>query len=531
MSSDFWSDPTPLTETWAEPESERSLRRGPLTDREGALLLTTVFIVAICGIVYELVVGTISSYLLGNSVTHFSITIGLFLSAMGIGSFLSSRFERHLLRTFVLIEMGVGVVGGGAAVLLYAVFATSDLYYLVMVLLLLVLGSLIGMEIPLLTRVMGGWERIKETLSTVLGLDYLGALLASVLFPLVLLPQLGLLNTAFATGLLNMFVVGVNLWVFRHRLRDFPLLAGAAATITALLIGGMVWSNGLLSYFERQLYEDEVIYTDQTQYQRIVMTRWADDVRLYLDGGLQFSTADEYRYHEPLVHPAMSLSASREAVLILGGGDGLAAREVLKYDDVARVVLVDIDPAMTMLARTHHTLRTVNADALHDPRVEVINTDALKWMTGTSDRFGVILLDLPDPNNESLGKLYSREFYKVVQKHLARGGVLASQATSPYFARETYWNIVHTASVEWPHIQPYHVYVPSFGDWGFVLASNEPLTPEKFEPQVDVRYLSPEIFAASQVFDADTAEVATEVNTMNNQVILRYYEKGWKQWN
>ncbi len=502
-----------------------------LSSREAALLLTTVFIVAICGIVYELVIGTISSYLLGNSVTHFSITIGLFLSAMGIGSFLSSRFERNLLHTFMLIEMGVGLVGGGAALLLYGVFATSSLYYVAMTLLLLLLGSLIGMEIPLLTRIMGDWDSVKQTLATVLGLDYLGALLASILFPIVLLPQLGLLNTAFATGMLNMLVVGINLWIFRAHLQRVRLLAGAAISITALLIAGMIWSNGLLAFFESRLYDDDVIYTKQTAYQRIVMTRWATDLRLYLDGELQFSSADEYRYHEPLVHPAMSLSSSRESVLILGGGDGLVAREVLKYQDVERVILVDIDPAMTQLAQTHHALLDINEGALSDPRVEIMNRDAYRFLTETSELYGVILLDLPDPNNEGLGKLYSREFYKLVKRHLAKGGIWASQATSPYFAREAYWSIVHTASDRWAHIQPYHVYVPTFGDWGFFLAADHSLNLNTYSPEVPYRYFSPELFATSQLFDADTAKIETEVNTLDNQIILRYYEMGWKRWN
>jgi len=502
----------------------------PLTKRHSTTLLVTVFIIAVCGLVYELIIGTISSYLLGNSVTHFSLTIGLFLSAMGVGSFISRRITRSLLGWFILVEMAVGLVGGASAVLLYAVFATSRLYYVAMTLLILLIGSLIGMEIPILTRLMGGWDALKDTLANVLAFDYMGALLGSILFPIILLPQLGLMKTGFAIGLLNLVVVVLNIWIFRHRLLRWRALSALAAGVIVLLVGGLLWSVQLTSFFEKQLYEDEIIYAQQTRYQRIVVTRWADDVRLYLDGNLQFSAKDEYRYHEFLVHPAMSLSRSREAVLVLGGGDGLVNREVLKYDDVQRLVLVDLDPAMTDLAQNFPSLLAINQDSLSDPRVEIINQDAFTYLAETAEQFGVIIIDLPDPNNESLGKLYSREFYKLVQRHLATGGVAVSQATSPYFARETYWSIVHTAADVGFNTRPYHIYVPSFGDWGFFLAAEHEPDISNFAPQVPMQYLTSQLLATSLIFDSDTAEVATEINTLDNQVILTYYERGWREW-
>ncbi len=502
----------------------------PLTKRHSTALLVTTFITAVCGLIYELIIGTLSSYLFGNSVTHFSITIGLFMSAMGVGSFLSRRVQRSLLGWFIFVELAVGLIGGCAAALLYAIFATTELYYLAMAVVILLTGGLIGMEIPLLTRILGGWVTLRDTLANVLALDYLGALLGSLLFPLVLLPYLGLLQTSFAVGLLNLGVVVLNIWMFRrHLARWQPLAMGASAVILVLLLGA-VWSAQLTSFFEQQLYEDDIIYTRQTAYQRIVLTRWGDDVRLFLDGNLQFSAADEYRYHEPLVHPAMSLARSREAVLVLGGGDGLVAREVFKYTDVRRLVLVDIDPVITNLARTHPALLGVNQNSLSDPRLELVNQDAFTYLADTADLFGVIIIDLPDPDNESLGKLYSREFYKLARRHLARGGVLATQATSPYFARETYWSIVHTIADVGLKTWPYHVYVPSFGDWGFVLAAEHSLEPARFTPTTPQRYLTPKLLAASFLFDSDTAEVATEVNTLDNQIILTYYERGWKRW-
>lgn len=503
----------------------------PLSSRQTAMLLASVFVIAVCGLIYELIIGTLSSYLFGNSVAHFSLTIGLFMSAMGVGSYLSRWVTRSLLGWFIALEIGIGLIGGMAAALLYAVFATTPWYHAAMVTLTVLVGTLVGMEIPLLTRLSSGQSNLKDVLANVLAFDYLGALAAALLFPLVLLPELGILQTSFLTGLLNLGVVFVNLRAFWGRLRLGRRLLGGALGATALLAAGALWSAQISSFFERQLYEDEIIFARQTPYQRIVLTRWADDVRLFLDGNLQFSTRDEYRYHEPLVHPAMALSRSREAVLLLGGGDGLAAREILKYPDVQRVVLVDIDPAMTDLARSHPTLRAANGDALADPRVELVHQDAFTFLAETSERFGVILVDLPDPNNESLGKLYTVEFYGMLRQHLAVGGVASVQATSPYFARQSYWAIAHTLEAAGLETLPHHSYVPSFGDWGYVLASAVPLEPERFRMTVPGRYLTAETFAAGLIFDEDSSEIATEVQRLDSQVLLRYYESDWKQWN
>jgi len=501
-----------------------------ITPLQTRTLFISVFIIAICGLIYELSVGALSSYLLGNSVTHFSITIGLFMSAMGVGSFASRLVKGRVLSAFILVEIGIGLVGGSSAALLYAVFAASDYYYVAMVVLILIIGAFIGMEIPLLTRLVGGRQSLKDATANVLAFDYIGALLGAIIFPIILLPQLGLLQTAFAMGLLNLAVVWMNLWVFRDRLKDALELAGLSMLASIILLAGLAWSAQITSYFERRLYRDEIIYADQTPYQRIILTRWRDDVRLFLDGNLQFSAQDEYRYHEMLVHPAMSLSRSRESVLVLGGGDGMVAREAFKHDDVQRLVLVDIDPAITDLARAHPAIRAVNEDALLDPRVELVHQDAYKFLEETSEQFGVIIIDLPDPNNESLGKLYSKSFYSLAQRHLAQGGVMASQAASPYFVREAYWSIIHTASSIGWHIVPYRAYIPSFGDWGFFLASDHRLNLDAFNPLVPTRYLTPELFAGSLRFDSDTDEVETEINTLDSQILLRYYEKGWQQW-
>ena len=512
-----------------------STSNAPVSIAQTRVLLISVLIIAICGLVYELIISTLSSYLLGNTITHFSIIIGLFLSAMGLGSYASRWINHNELNAFVLVELGIGIVGGSSTALLYTIFSFSttisvSYYYIAMFFIILFVGGCIGLEIPLLTRLVGGHRSLKDTLANVLAFDYVGALIGSILFPLLLLPLFGLLKTSFMVGLLNLAVVTMILWIFRRNLRNAWLLTSLTVISTAVLLGGTIWAEQLTSLLEKRLYRDEIVYAQQTPYQRIIITRWRNDTRLFLDGNIQFSSYDEYRYHEPLTHPALNLTRSRESILILGGGDGLVVRELLKYDDIERIVLVDIDPAMTDLARNHPLLLSINEGALASGKVEVVHEDAYQYLAESNDLFGVIIADLPDPNNESLSKLYSQEFYTLLKRHLAKGGILASQATSPYYVREAYWSIINTAESAGLKTYPYRFYIPSFGEWGFFLASEHQLNPEAFAPQVPLRYLTPALFQASFLFDIDTEEIEVDINTLDNQNLLQYYEAGWRQW-
>ena len=258
------------------------------------------------------------------------------------------------------------------------------------------------------------------------------------------------------------------------------------------------------------------------------MTRWRDDLRLYLNGHLQFSSVDEYRYHEALVHPAMSLAERRSQVLILGGGDGLAAREVLKYDEVERIDVVDLDPEVTGLFRDHVTLSQLNGGALRDPRVRIHNVDAMRYLDETDRFYDVILMDLPDPSDAGLGKLYSRPFFRLCRRRLAAGGMLATQATSPYRAREAFWCIVHTLEAE-PgfHVRAYHTVVPTFGTWGFALAGGEPVEVDRIRVKVPTRFLSEAMIPGLFVFPRDIEEVETPVSDLNAPVVSRLYREGY----
>lgn len=506
-----------------------------VSPRERATLLVSVLIISICALVYELIIATLSSYLLGDSVTQFSFTIGFFLFAMGVGALLSRRIKDNEVLWFIVVEILTGIFGGIAAAFLYAVFALGEetYYYTAMIIITLAVGICIGLEIPLLTRIVAFRADLSKALADILSIDYLGALIGSLAFPLLLLPVLGVTQTGFATGMFNVLVAGLCLNLFRARLEirwRHRLIAAWVAAVVFMIFGTVI-STDFVRFFEQQLYSDVIIYRHQTQYQHIIMTRDNDDVRLFLDGNLQLSSRDEYRYHEVLVHPVMSAARSHESVLVLGGGDGAVARELLKYDDVQHITVVDLDPDMTLLARTHPLLREINDGSLDDPRVTVINDDAYRFLAASSDVYPVIIIDLPDPNNESLSKLYSQQFYTLLRQRITPDGAFVTQAASPYFVREAYWTIANTIESAGFKIVPLRSYVPSFGEWGFVLGTTRTEPKVSVDESLPLRYLTPGVLQTALTFDPDIAYVETGINTLDNPVLVRYYEQGWRQWN
>ena len=494
------------------------------------VVLATAFMTSVAGISYELLAATISSYFLGNAVLQYSLTIGVFLFAMGVGSYLSRKFEKNLVNSFLSIQISIGLVGGFSTLALFTAYKYSSAFSLVMYAFLMAIGALIGLEVPLLIRILKDYESVSFSIADVLSFDYVGALIASVLFPLFVLPHMGMMHASFFYALLNMVVVFMNLSVFHKRLVNRKFLYAAAFGVTLVLFGGLAGASSMVSFFEGRLYDDEVIMTRQTKYQCIVMTRYKDDLRLFLDGSIQFSSWDEYRYHEVLVHPAMTLTSNRENVIILGGGDGLAAREVLKYPDAKQITLVDIDGDMVNLCRTDRFISKLNGGSLSNPRVRVVIEDGFTYMQNSKTRYGVILVDLPDPKNESISKLYTRGFYNILKNHLARGGVICTQSTSPFFAREVFWCIVHTIDAVGLETLPMHVFVPSMGDWGFTLASNVKLDPGRVNVTVPTQFLRPGKTDFLFYFPKDVEEEETEINTLDTHKILQYYQKAWKMW-
>ena len=500
-------------------------------NRELSILIASIFIIASCGLLYELLISSISSYLLGSSITHFSITIGLFMFFMGVGSYLSKFVESHLLERFIQVEIAVGFIGGLSAAILYFAFSVTELYYLVAILLIAAISIGIGFEIPLVTRLANRHQSVKDALANMLAFDYLGALVSSLVFPLVLLPYLGIMKTSFVVGMLNIGIAFVNIAEFRDSLRNPRAYFLTATCAMGVLFTGFIYSFSIASFFERFIYDDEIVYSAQTPYQKLVMTKYKDDIRLFINGDLQFCSLDEYRYHEPLVHIPMGLASNHERVLVLGGGDGLVARELLKHPDIGTITLVDLDAQMLDIAKHHSLLTTINERALLNPKVKLVVQDAYKFLESTSDRYNVVIIDLPDPNDLSLGKLYSKEFYQSLKRTLARDAVVVTQSTSPYLARVPFWSINHTLKDVFSHVLPYQSYVPSFGLWGFNLASELPLDPATIRNLPPGRFLTPALLPSLFNFDNDTSDIPAEVNRLDNQILIQYYEQSWDRWN
>ncbi len=501
--------------------------------REVATLVYAVFVAGLCSIVYELLIATTVVYFLGDSVRYFSLTIGLYMAAMGVGAYASKLVGGELLRPFLAAEVALGGLGGLAIPLLYAAHAWSDHFLLAYGGLTLAIGFLIGLEIPFLTRLLEQYGSLRVNIAHVLSLDYLGALVATVAFPLLLLPWFGLFRTGLVFGLANMSLGLLLIWVFPHRLgrRVRAWGIGVSLVLVAVIGVGLWFAQGLLAAWNAGLYEARVVHTERTRHQRITLTQWRDDLRLYLDGNLQFSSRDEYRYHEALVHvPLANAPRPVHSVLVLGGGDGLAVRELLRSPTVRRVTVVDLDARMLALAREAPRLTALNDNALADPRVTVRAAEAFAFLRETAARFDLIVLDLPDPNNTDLARLYTRPFYQLVRRRLRPGGVMVAQATSPYFALAAFRGVVATVETAFSEVRAYHALVPSFGDWGFVMATDRPWhTPPRSLP-AGLRFVTAEMMPGLFVFPADRRPEGGAVSTLDRPVILRDYLAGWRAW-
>jgi spermidine synthase len=493
------------------------------------ILFLNVLVIAACGLVYELLAGTVASYVLGDSVTQFSLIIGLYLSALGAGAWLSRFLERDLAARFIDVELAVALAGGLSAPMLFLGFARLDWFRGFLYLLVFLIGTLVGLELPILMRILREHLDFKELVSRVLTFDYVGSLFAAVLFPMFLVPRLGLIRTSIAFGLLNAFVGLYGTWLLAPLLRGTRVLRIKAVLVIALLIVAFVKANALTALSEDELYADDIVYTTTSHYQRILVTKGPTGFHLFLNGNLQFSSSDEYRYHEALVHPAMAAAGTPRRVLILGGGDGLAMREVLKYRGVERVTLVDLDPKMTALSESFPPLGELNGHSLRDPRVEVVNEDAMIWIARSRERFDAVVIDFPDPNSFALGKLYTTRFYRMLRERLEPGAAVSVQCTSPLVARMSYWCVIRTMEAAGFHVRPYQTTVPSFGVWGFALAKLTPFDAPR-EVTVPVRYLDPATLATMFVFPRDMTPVPVEINRLDNQMLVRYYEDEWRKW-
>jgi spermidine synthase len=546
--------------------------------RERFLIYLLTFVMGACGIAYEYTLSKISSDLLGNSVRQWAVIIGLMMFFMGVGSDLQKYIrDEAILDRFIAIELIQGLVGGFGPIILFYIFgAARDYFKVFQYLFIISIGLIIGLEIPMLTRINERYTtELRINLGGILRSDYIGAFLGAVLWIYLLLETFSLIRIGFVLGMANILVSGL-IFVYFKRFSQRKLLWSLLLFIALLsLIGGFVMSPEWTFYAEQQLFYDRIVYSKTTKYQHIVITETASkDIYCYINGNLQFSSIDEHIYHEMLVHPAMLIAPRRAKVLVLGGGDGLAVREILKYASVETVTLVDIDPEMTDIAKNQPLLNRLNGHSLWDGRLMIvennalieagrekvmlgdrtkfksttripaatvltINIDAMKFVEQVSGLYDVIILDFPDPNNLELSKLYSASFYHRIVNKLARGGIVVQQSTSPVHSKEAFLCVGRTMKASGLMVVPFHQNVPTFGEWGWWIGGRAiDYRAQDIEAKlraidsidVPTRHLNPQTVSASLAFGRGMlATEETTLNTLMSPAVYGYYSRALKR--
>lgn len=501
------------------------------------ILKICVFATGCAAMVTEYTLATLASYLLGDSIRQWTIVISLMLFSMGLGSRYSRKFEAQLLDRFVLIEFGLSFLCTFSAMFCFWISAYTINFGLVIYAVACMIGFMTGLEIPLITRINQSYESLRENISSVMEYDYYGGLLGGALFAFVLLPFLGLTYTPVLIGSLNLLVASLILWYFPDRLMRPRILNIQFAALFLVSVLAFVVAKPIVLYGEQHKYKDKIVYQEQTRYQKIVVTQWKEDYWLFINGSTQFSTYDEERYHEPLVHPLMGLIKERKDILLLGGGDGLAAREILKYPDVENLTLVDLDPAMTRLARQDTIFLSINQGSLNDPRVRVVNQDAYQFIKNSGDLYDAVIIDLPDPKSVSLSLLYSLGFYKMVVKHLKPFGSMVTQSTSPLYSPEAFLCIKKTMEAAGFSTVPYQNSVPSMGQWGWVIGVRHEAMPAQRLKQelltlefadIETRFFNRDAMISMAHFGKGLFEKEAQIepNTQFDHNILKYYRQG-----
>jgi spermidine synthase len=502
--------------------------------RKNFIFPFAIFVAGLCSIIYELQISTASSYFLGDSVKQFSLTIGIYMAAMGLGSYLSRYFYEPLLVAFVAIEILLGIAGGCSIPLSYWAFDKIDRaqFQWLMLGLTLLIGVLTGLEIPLLSRIMKDEYSFKDNLSNVLSLDYFGALIATLLFPFLLLPHLGVFRVSVLFGLINILLgFAVAFFCRKSFSKATRHWLELLAFVPAICFGALLYfAKPILETWQDNAFSHKVVFAQQTPYQHLALTKNRNDVRLYINRIIQFSSMDEYRYHESLALLPMEMAPYKADILVLGGGEGLLARELLKYSAAKSVTIIDLDPAVFELATENPLVSQVNADALRDPRVHAIAQDAAVYLDTVQQTFDVIIADLPDPSNEAVARLYSTSFYKKVLRSLRPNGVFATQASSPFHTSKAFWCIAETLkSAGFEFVKTAHTFVPSFGDWGFIFATRRDL-PFK-TPTVPTKYLDSTVVERMQYFEQDLRNKGNlRPNTLDKPALLDYYLEDWSNW-
>ncbi|MFC5049399.1 polyamine aminopropyltransferase [Rubritalea spongiae] len=538
------------------------------------ILGLVIFIMGGCGLAYEYTFSKIAADLIGNSVQQWAIVIAVMLFCMGMGAEIQKWISnKKLLNSLIYSQLLLATLGGFGPLLMLLAFSYFPYHFaLVQYSLISVIGILIGFEIPLISRLNEAYsDNIRTNLATVLKMDYIGALIGALLWVFLLPKFFTLHETAYILAYISIFTALLCWFFFKAKSNYLPLIV--SITTIAIITTGFLRSDQWSIHAEQNLYRDRVVFTHTSPYQHIVLTEsLTGNLRCFINGHIQFSADDEHIYHEQLVHPAFLLNKNAKRILILGGGDGMAAREVLKYPQVEEIVLVDLDPAMTELATNHPILSTLNNNSLKNQRLTQLpakgisasqetaltqpaqrrikhvdtsavkltirNIDASKYIRTATGQFDIIILDFPDPSGPELAKLYSLHFYGELKNKLAADGIIIQQSTSPYQAKEAFLCIGRTMAKAGFSTLPIHDHVPSFGEWGWWIASHSSIySPNALKERlqqtenisVPTKYLTPDRMRAATYFGKNQLHSEfKDINTLSNSAVLPHYLSAWK---
>jgi spermidine synthase len=502
------------------------------------LLKLSIFATGLSGIIAEYSLSTLASWFIGNAVVQFTIVVSLMLFAMGVGSRLSRLYHRNLLDSFIRIELLLSLLSGASSAAVYGSQSFATWTPILLYGLALAIGLLIGLEIPLVMRIAERDTRLSENVSQVLANDYIGSLFGGLIFAFFALPKLGMTWTPPVFASVNLLIALLLVWKARALLEKprqtsiQAIMAGLAFILMLTVI------KPITVYGEQLRYRDKIIYADQSPYQRIVLTEFRDIYWFYLNGKLQLSSFDEWRYHETMVHPIMLAAPRQNNILILGGGDGCLARELLRYEDLESITIVDIDPAVTHLWSEHQILNKINNNSLSDSRVKILNRDAMIFVADCKEMFDLIFVDLPDPSSLDICRLYSVEFYSELHSLLSPGGFISTQATSPIFSPEAFVCIQKTMLASGLQCGAWHTHVPTMGEWGWVYGQRAPyISNDLFYKNISesekipkgLKFYNAQVSRALFKFGTDTYADSSNVliNRIGDPLLLGYYRNSF----
>lgn len=547
------------------------------------LLAFCMFSTGASGLVNEYVLATITTYILGNSIEQFSIVIASMMFMMGVAGLVQNKMsDENLIYKFMTLEVIMAIIGGFAPLAIYGAYGyLEDHFLFVHYFFVLAVGFLIGFEIPLVMRIIDQNKiKLKTNLAIVYAMDYIGAFIGAIIWVKYLLKHFPLTEISFIVAGFNFAVALVTVLYFIHtKVIKHRFISIVVVTITAIiLLLGFYNNRDISDLFEQRFYEDPIVHKETSKYQHLVITenKSTGDVRLYINGNTQFSSLDENRYHDFLVHPVMSLASDAKNVLVLGGGDGLALREVLKYKNIESITLVDLDPVMIKLASQNRHMKKLNKDAFNDARIKiqepagmkavnvkgvylndgeldnkgdlksewvasinVYNLDADQFINGLKhQQWDAVIIDFPDPSSVELSKLYSKQFYRKLKRYLSPNAFIAIQSTSPYHAKEAFLTIGNTLNAAGYSTLPYRQNIPSFGDWGYFLAWTSSSTPTTVKStlaeiqdfSVETDFITPDLMMASFAFGK--GELSSEHNCVNTIMhpclVTQYNDYSWQ---